>query len=299
MKTAKRSKVWFNSGGVQCAAWHYEGTNGACVVMAGGSGITKEPGTDQFAARLHAAGFSVLAFDFRRFGESGGTPRQVLRVGEQLADFDAAVAHAGTLPEVDPKRIAAWGFSTTGGHVLRVAATGKVAAAIAQTPFVDGIASGPKALRHETLSVVLRFPFIALTDVLRGLLGRQPLVVPLDGRRGDVAMVTTPDALDSQRALNPDGRYPEWEQTIAARSVMRMFTYRPGRAAPRIRIPLLIVAAENDQTVLAEPALRLAAKVPGTTVVKVPGGHYAPFLEQHETVVEAELAFLHTHLDVD
>jgi len=50
MKTSKRSKVWFSSAGVECAAWHYASTNGACVVMAGGSGITKEPGTDQFAA---------------------------------------------------------------------------------------------------------------------------------------------------------------------------------------------------------------------------------------------------------
>ena len=43
MKTSKRSKVWFSSAGVECAAWHYASTNGACVVMAGGSGITKSP----------------------------------------------------------------------------------------------------------------------------------------------------------------------------------------------------------------------------------------------------------------
>jgi uncharacterized protein len=298
MKTSKRSKVWFSSDGVECAAWHYAGTNGACVVMAGGGGVTKEPGTDKFAARFHAAGFTVLAFDFRRFGESRGTPRQVLRVREQLADWEAAVDCARALPEVDPQRVAAWGFSSTGGHVLRVAAGRNVAAAVAQTPFADGLASGPNALRHESVGVVLRFPFIALTDLLRGLFGRPPLVVPLAGPRGTVAMLTTPDALDSERALNPGGRYPEWEQTIAARSVMRMFTYRPGRAARRIRVPLLVVVAEQDQSVLAKPAVRVAARVADATLVRVPGGHYAPFLEQHETVVEAELAFLRAHLRV-
>lgn len=296
METQKRSKVWFTSGGVECAAWHYIGTNGAGVVMAGGGGVTKEPGTDQFAARFHAAGFSVLAFDYRRFGESGGTPRQVLRVREQLADWDAAVACARALPEVDPQRIAAWGFSSSGGHVLRVGADGRVAAVVAQTPFVDGLASAPNALRHESLGVVLRFPFIALTDLLRGLFRRPPLVVPLSGRRGEVAMLTTPDALDSERALNPGGRYPEWEQTIAARSVMRLFTYRPGRAARRIRVPLLVVVAEQDQSVLAKPAVRVAARVADATLVQVPGGHYAPFLGQHEPVVEAELAFLRARL---
>lgn len=295
METAKRTKVWFGSGGVECAAWHYAGTNGACVVMAGGAGVTKEPGTDQFAARFHAAGFSVLAFDHRHFGESGGTPRQVMRVREQLADWDAAVDCAKALPEVDPQRIAAWGFSSAGGHVLRVGAGGKVAAVVAQTPFVDGLVSGPNALRHESAGVVLRFPFIALADLLRGLLGRPARVVPLAGRRGEVAMLTTPDALDSRRALDPADRYPEWQQTVAARSVMPMFTYRPGRATRRIRVPLLVVVAEQDQSVLAWPAVRVAGRA-GATLVQVPGGHYAPFLEQHETVVEAELHFLRVHL---
>ena len=297
METAKRSKVWFSSSGVECAAWHYVGTNGACVVMAGGAGVTKEPGTDQFAARFHAAGFSVLAFDHRHFGESGGTPRQVMRVREQLTDWDAAVDCAKALPEVDPLRVAAWGFSSAGGHVLRVGAGGKVAAVVAQTPFVDGLVSGPNSLRHESTGVVLRFPFIALADLLRGLFRRPPLVVPLAGRRGEVAMLTTPDALDSQRALDPDGRYPEWQQTIAARSVMPMFTYRPGRAARRIRVPLLVVVAEQDQSVLAKPAVRAATRA-NAALLKVPGGHYAPFLDQHEAVTEAELNFLLTHLGV-
>src|SRR4051794_41425690 len=70
-----RHKVRFPSGDTTCAAWHYEGVNGGCVVMSGGLAVTKEPATDRLAARFQAAGFSVLAFDFRRLGESGGGPR--------------------------------------------------------------------------------------------------------------------------------------------------------------------------------------------------------------------------------
>src|SRR5262249_17813259 len=77
-------KVRFVSGGAECAAWHYPGANGACVIMAGGGAVTKEPGTDPFARRFNDAGFAVLAFDYRRLGESGGRPRQVIRVREQL-----------------------------------------------------------------------------------------------------------------------------------------------------------------------------------------------------------------------
>src|SRR6185312_11104353 len=60
-----RRKLQFASGDSYCAAWHYPGTNGACVVMAGGFAVTKEPGTDRFARRFAEAGFSVLAFDHR------------------------------------------------------------------------------------------------------------------------------------------------------------------------------------------------------------------------------------------
>jgi len=117
-----REKVWFDSGGTECAAWHYPGTNGGCVIMAGGFAVTKEPGTDLFAKRFHEAGFSVLAFDYRHLGESGGQPRQVVRVREQLSDWFAAIDFAGRLPGVDPARLAIWAFSASGGYVFRLAA---------------------------------------------------------------------------------------------------------------------------------------------------------------------------------
>lgn len=291
-----RNKVWFDSAGTQCAAWHYPGGNGACVVMAGGGGVTKEPGTDRFAAEFHAHGFSVLAFDYRRLGESGGHPRQVIRLRDQLADWHQAITAAHALPEVEQDRIALWGFSLSGGHVFEVAARHDVAAAIAQTPTADGLAATQNALRHETLSVILRMPLLALLDTLRGALGKPPLTVPLAGPRGTVAMLTTPDAQDGPLALDPDGHHPDWQQTIAARSVLPIARYRPGRAAGKVSAPLLVVVAENDQSALAAPARRASERATRGALVSVPGGHYAPFLDQHDTVVTAELAFLRRHL---
>ena len=43
----QRKKVRFASGGSEVAAWHYPGTNGACVIMAGGSAVTKMPGGER------------------------------------------------------------------------------------------------------------------------------------------------------------------------------------------------------------------------------------------------------------
>ncbi|WCB95485.1 Quorum-quenching protein AidA [Baekduia alba] len=297
MDPTQRQKLRFPSGDTTCAAWHYAGTNGACVVMAGGTGVTKEPGTDRFAQRFHEAGFSVLAIDFRRLGESGGTPRQVVRIGEQLADLQAAIAHARTLPEVDPARVALWGFSLAGGHVFRAAAADPdLAAAIAQAPLADGQAAAPNALRHMTPGAALRLHYLAVRDVVGRRLGRAPVLIPLAGPRGTVASLTTPDGAKGAAALNPDNQYPAWEQTVAAGSALRMAFYRPGRAAARVRCPLLVLAYEDDQSALPGPAVRAGERAPRGEVRRLPGDHYAPFMEGYEQAVELQLAFLRRQL---
>jgi predicted alpha/beta hydrolase len=169
----ERQKIRFTSGDTECAAWHYPGTNGGCVIMTGGFAVTKEPGTDVFARRFNEAGFGVLAFDYRHLGESGGQPRQVQRVGEQLADWDAAIACARTLPGVDPPRLAIWSFSASGGHVFRIAARHpELGAAIAQTPNADGLAASRNAARYQTPLAMLRFTGLGIADAVGALAGR-------------------------------------------------------------------------------------------------------------------------------
>jgi uncharacterized protein len=295
--TLTRRRVDFTSGNDSCAAWHYPGTNGACVVMAGGFAVTRGPGTDRFARKFNTVGFTVVAFDYRHLGDSGGQPRQVVRINEQLADWHAAIAFAATLPGVDPNRIAIWGFSVSGGHVVAVAASNpQVAAVIAQTPNADGQAATRNAARHQRPSAMLRFTGRALLDALGSVIGRAPKLVPLAGEPGTVALLTTPDALDGDRALNPGNPYPDWQQVVAARSGLRVGFYRPGRHAARVRCPLLVLVCEQDQSALCAPAARMAQRAPNAEVVRMPGGHYEPFLDGHDHAVETELDFLHRHL---
>jgi uncharacterized protein len=296
-ESVDREKVRFGSGDTECAAWHYPGTNGACVIMAGGFAVTKEPGTDRFAKRFHDAGFAVVAFDYRRLGDSGGQPRQVVRIREQLADWRAAIGFAATRPGVDPTRLAVWGFSASGGHVLRVAARNpQLAAAIAQTPNADGPAAARNAARHQKPLALLRLAGRGILDALGGLVGRQPLLVPLDGEPGTVAVLTTPDAIGGGNVLDPDNNYRDWKRAAAARSALRIGFYRPGRAASRVRCPLLVLVCDQDQSALAGPAVDAANRAPRGELVRMPGGHYEPFLDGHEKAVEAELSFLRRHL---
>jgi dienelactone hydrolase len=296
-QSIERKNVRFPSGDSLCAAWHYPGSSGGCVITAGGFAVPKEPATDLFARRFHEAGFSVLAFDYRHLGESGGRPRQIVRIAEQLADWQAAIAFAATLPEVDPGRLAVWGFSASGGHIFPVAARNRqLAAAIAQTPIADGQVAMRNAMRYQTRLALLRFTGRALLDALGGLLGRNPLLVPLAGERGSVACLTTPDALDGGRALNPGNAYPDWQPVVAARSALRLGFYRPGGYASRIQCPLLVLVCDQDQAAPAAPAVQAAMRAPRAEVVHLPGGHYAPFVEQHERAADAQLSFLRRHL---
>ncbi|MFI6041043.1 alpha/beta hydrolase [Nocardia sp. NPDC051321] len=294
---SERTKVRFSSGDTECVGWHYRGSNGACVVMSAGGAVTKEPGTDRFARRFHAAGFTVLAFDYRHLGESGGTPRQVVRIPEQLADLEAAIAYAATLPDVATHRIAIWGFSLSGGHVWRAAARNpRLGAAIAQTPLTDGVTAAAMSGRHQRPLAMLRYLGRGIVDALGGLVGRRPLLVPLAGAPGTVAMLTTPDSRDGDRALNPGNRYPEWQQVVAARTGLRIALYRPGRHAAHITCPLLVLVGDQDQTAPPEPSVRAARRAARAEVVRLPGGHYTPFLDAHEQAVEAELSFLQRQL---
>ena len=61
----------------------------------------------------------------------------------QLEDYRAAMSAAARLPGVDPQRIVLWGVSLAGGHVISAAAgRADVAAVVALTPLVDGLAAG-------------------------------------------------------------------------------------------------------------------------------------------------------------
>jgi pimeloyl-ACP methyl ester carboxylesterase len=295
--SAERQKVRFPSGDTTCAAWHYPGTNGGCVVMAPGFAVTKEPGTDPFATPFHEAGFTVLAFDFRRFGESGGQPRQIARPGEQRADLQAAIAFARTLPGVDPTRVAIWGFSLAGGHVFPVASRDPdLGAAIALSANADGQAASRNAMRYQAPLALLRLTGRGLLDALGGLCGREPLLVPLARERGTVAVFAAPGALKGDEALNPGNRYPDWQQAVAARSALRVSFYRPGRVAARVECPLLVLAYDQDDAALSGPAVRAGNRAPLGEVVRLPGGHYEPYMDGHEQAVVLQLSFLRRHL---
>src|SRR2546423_9477479 len=115
-----RRDVTFPSGDSTCAAWLYRPDGDGphpIVLLAHGFGALRDARLSAYAERFAAAGLAALVFDFRHFGASGGTPRQLLDVPRQLEDYRAAVAFARGLDGIDPEGVVLWGTSFSGGHV--------------------------------------------------------------------------------------------------------------------------------------------------------------------------------------
>jgi dienelactone hydrolase len=295
----RRADVTFLSSGRSCAAWLYEpqaasrSTRGRPLVVLGhGLGATRELGLDAYARRFAAAGFGALAFDYRHFGASHGEPRQLLAVRRQLADWAAAVSFARALPGVDPDRIAIWGSSFAGGHVIRVAARDqRVAAVVSQCPFT----SGPASVRALGLKSVLKVAPLALADQAAELVGAKRTRVALVGPPGSAGLMTAPDAETGYRALIPPDVV--LEDRVAARIGLWIGFYSPGRAARRVSCPILFCICDRDSVAPAKPTARYAARAPRGEVRHYPVGHFDIYLgEPFERVVGDQIDFLRRHL---
>ena len=207
-------------------------------------------------------------------------------------DWAAALDFAATLPEVDPQRLGAWGFSATGGLLFEVAATDpRVRAVVMQTPNTGGLAALRNAASYQRTATMLRLTTRAIRDAVGGLFGRPPLLVPLVGERGSLAMLSTPDAFDGARALHA-AEYLDWKQVVAARSTLSLSRYRAGRFAALVACPALVVVCDDDRTALPGPAIEAAQRMRHGDVFRMPGGHYAPFLAGHDAAAEREIDFL-------
>lgn len=290
-----RDDITFDSWGDRCAAWLYrpDGDSDApCVVMAHGWAGIREARLDAFAERFASAGLAALVFDYRHFGASEGQPRQLLDIGLQLADWAAAIAYARTLAGVDHDRIALWGSSLGGGHVIETAARDRrIAVAVAQVPFVDGLRNLPRLGAAHALRLTRE----GLIDQLGAWRGRPPHMLKAVGPPGSVAVMTSPDADPGYRALF--GPEIDWIDETAARIALRVTSYRPIRAAARIRCPIFFAIARDDAVTPPDLAQAAAATAPRAEVKLYPGGHFDGYVDPlFERLVADETEFLVGHL---
>jgi len=288
-----RADVYFSSDGINCAGWLYRpAADGPAplVVMAHGFSATRELRLDAYAERFCAAGLGVLLFDYRHFGSSGGEPRQLLEIGKQQADYRAAIAYVRALDGFDPDRIALFGSSFSGGHVIAVAAEDhRLAAIVAQCPFTDGIASMAKAKAPASIMVMLTLE--GARDQAGALAGRPPRYIPAVGPPGTLAVMSTPDAQPGFESIVPP--QTRWENRVAARIALRIAAYRPGRAAGKVTCPALFCVCDHDTLTPAETTVKLASAAPRGEIKRYPVGHFDIYVgDMFEQAVADQTEFL-------
>ncbi|MDP3967825.1 MAG: alpha/beta fold hydrolase [Nocardioides sp.] len=296
------SEETFDSQGTTCAARVYRSTSAASsrpvVVMAHGFGGVRGLRLYAYAERFAAAGYAVVVFDYRGFGDSAGEPRQLLAVRMQHQDWRAALAFARQLPDVDPARVIAWGTSFSGGHVITLAGQGEpLAAIIAQVPHV----SGPAAVRATGLRRGLRVGPHGVRDLLGSCLGRAPVYVPSVAHPGATGVMTSPDAMPGMdRLLAESGlTRDDVPVEVAARIAVLIGLYSPSRWAGGVTCPALVQIAAEDSITPPRVAEAAAAKMRQATVCTYPGGHFDPYVEPlFPTVVGDQLGFLQRNVPV-
>ncbi len=258
------------------------------IVLCHGWGGTKAHLNQAIGPRFAAAGYVVLAFDYRGWGESdarlvvrGEMPetddsgyvtvkaqaiRELVDPLDQQEDIDAAITFMEGEPHVDASRIAIWGSSFGGGHVIwRAAHDERVAAVAAQVGAMDQRTGTLRSRGEEA--------------VRKSRIARA---------RGEVAPVPVGD--DKPEGLTGSPYYD------------RFVDFVPVEHAERIEVPVLIIDAENEHyfDIREHGQLvyeKLLGRVPVEYVVLEGRGHYDVYRGKDlDQVMALEIAFFDKHL---
>jgi len=299
---ATRDDLTFASGDGQCGAWLYRPRGNhlpPIIVMGHGFGAVRELRLDAYAERFAEAGYAVLVFDYRHFGASSGEPRELLDLSRQHEDWRSALVYARSLDWIEGSQVIAWGSSLGGGHVLHTAANDHgLAAVIAQVPHV----SGPIATRSLGFRHAAELALAGLRDQAHHLLGRPPYYRQSIGDLGSTAVMIEPDGLDLLHRLagdEVDEARLRSQNRVAARVLLHMPFYSPGRTAHRITAPTLVQAGEHDQLTPPSASRRVAERIPKAEFKIYSCGHFDPYLPPHfDGIVGDQLTFLQAHVPI-
>lgn len=189
--------------GVTLAGWYVSAatSNGSspAVVLLHGIGDRMEQMLPH-AAYLHRAGYSVMMFDFRGCGRSGGGA--ITLGANEWHDVVGALDYLASRPDVDMGRVGLQGASLGGAvGIMTAARDGRPCGLIAEAPIRD-IASqighsmrrfvgvppfpfAPVAVRFCERRMRVRISDISAIDGARGLRDR-PLMIVENGRDGTI-----------------------------------------------------------------------------------------------------------------
>lgn len=273
------------------------------VVMAHGFGGQRWMRLPAYAERFAQMGMAVFVFDYRGFNDSEGEPRNYVNPARHIEDWDAAIAYVKTLDDVDSKRMALWGTSFSGGHVIVEASKHpEILAIVAQVPFTDGISTAWNNYILNDPMFALKGTYHGVADVFASLFTKHRHNVRIAGRPGEAfAMMSKPDSMQGVLKLTGISDEKGFESTnfCPGNIVITLTFYRPISHADEVTCPALIIGAEKDTLFPPAGPKKMAHKMKKVTYISMPMGHFDPYVgEPFEKLVKIMGDFLKENLKV-
>jgi uncharacterized protein len=212
---------------------------GKAAVVTGAWMTIKEQMSGHYARELAQRGIVALAFDFRGWGESAGTPRAMEDPKAKTDDIRAAVAFLATRAEVNNQAIAGLGICASAGYMAQAAAT---------TPNLRSVALVAPWLHDRAIVHAVyggEASVQSLIDTARKAQAHfkatgQPTLVPAASTTDQRAvMFKVPYYTERSRGL-----IPQWENQFNVASWEAWLTYDAMPGAARLKAPLLMVHSE-------------------------------------------------------
>ena len=239
---------------------------------------------------LNQAGYIVMTFDYKGWGESEGSRSRLAPYG-RVADVQAAMTFLGMQSEVDENRIGLYGTSYGGATVSWVGAIDQRPQCIVS---VVGIGHGAR-----WMSRVRRVD--EWFDLLeRSKSDREQRATTGDSQMVERSDILLPDRQSAELAAAARRNNPAAVGTIPMEYVDDTIGFNPewivDKISPR---PILFITSDNDRLVLQEESEQLYAhaKEPKKLVVLKGYGHYEVYQEPAFTeVMAATLEWFQEHL---
>ncbi len=235
-----------------------------------------------------AAGYAVLIFDYRGFGDSEGD-RRVVSPTRQLQDLAAAVTYLAGHREVDASRMGVFGSGGTGGGnaILLAASDPRINCAVSQVPVADG-ADWLRRMRSDDGAWNL---FLKRVDADRG---RRAAGEPgeLVDPREDI-MVPTAERRATTVKRDVDGRV---NQQVWLACTEEVLAYRPIDHVAGLA-GLMVVAVAGDEVTPTDHAESLfgVAAAPKRLVLQHNTTHYAAYEQYRDVVIPRMVDWFDTH----
>lgn len=222
------------------------------VAMAGGWCYVKELVLPHYATAIAERGIAVLAFDYRTFGDSDGSPRLHIDPWAQIEDYRNCLDCLGDRPEIDADRLGIWGISYSGGHVLILGALDdRVKAIVSTIPVVEGDVNMRRVHGEERYKDLVE---LIKRDRRSRYEGNEPGLIPFHVVDPAKELATWPFA-DSEPvfAKLKERDAPNFENHSTIQSVELMLSYTVFPYVKRItKTPTMMVLTENDHKTLVD-----------------------------------------------